>query len=96
MRGLFYGDASQFVAQVIGVVTCFVFVFVAFYAFFKAYDVIIGIRVSPETEIEGLDVPEMGVHGYPEVQGPATLVHAMGVSQVRAPGMTTMAPERSR
>ena len=25
-----------------------------------------------EVELEGLDVPEMGVHGYPEVQGPST------------------------
>ena len=33
-----------------------------------------GMRVSAEVEMEGLDVPEMGVHGYPEVQGPSTVV----------------------
>jgi len=80
VRGLFYGGASQFVAQIIGTVTCFVFIFVASYAFFKIYDMVWGMRVSPEVELEGLDVPEMGAHGYPEVQGPATLVHAMGLS----------------
>jgi len=32
-----------------------------------------GMRVSPEEELEGLDVPEMGTHGYPEVQGPNTV-----------------------
>jgi hypothetical protein len=32
------------------------------------------MRVSAEVELEGLDVPEMGVHGYPEVQGPSTVV----------------------
>jgi hypothetical protein len=37
----------------------------------------------------------MGVHGYPEIHGPATLVHAMGASVPKAPPMT-MAPERSR
>jgi hypothetical protein len=41
------------------------------------------------------DVPEMGAHGYPEIQGPATLVHAMGASMPKAPAMT-MAIERSR
>ena len=95
VRGLFYGGASQFVAQIIGTVTCFVFIFGASWVFFKAYDVVFGMRVSPETEMEGLDVPEMGVHGYPEVQGPATLVHALGASMPKSPAMT-MAPERSR
>jgi Amt family ammonium transporter len=96
VRGLFYGGASQFVAQIIGTVTCFVFIFAASYAFFKAYDVVFGMRVSPEIELEGLDVPEMGGHGYPEVQGPATLVHTMGASAVRPPAGATMAAERAR
>jgi hypothetical protein len=39
----------------------------------------------------------MGVHGYPEIQGPATLVHAMGASLAKSPASSmTMAPERSR
>jgi ammonium transporter, Amt family len=96
VRGLFYGGASQFAAQVIGTITCFAFIFTASWVFFKVYALVFGMRVSPETEMEGLDVPEMGVHGYPEVHGPATLVHAMGASAVRAPGMAAMAPERSR
>ena len=95
VRGLFYGGASQFVAQVIGTTTCFAFIFSASWAFFKVYDLVFGMRVSPEVELEGLDVPEMGAHGYPEIQGPATLVHAMGASAVRASGMVAMAPERS-
>ena len=96
VRGLFYGGASQFVAQVIGTTTCFAFIFSASWVFFKVYDLVFGMRVSPEVELEGLDVPEMGAHGYPEIQGPATLVHAMGASAVRASGMAAMAPERSR
>ncbi|MBI4518945.1 MAG: ammonium transporter [Deltaproteobacteria bacterium] len=66
VRGLLYGDASQLVAQGIGAVTCVVFVFGAFYAFFSVCDAIWGIRVSEETEIEGLDLPEVGTLAYPD------------------------------
>jgi Amt family ammonium transporter len=66
VRGLFYGDSGQFLAEVVGTVTCFVFVFVSFYVFFKILDEIVGNRVSAETELEGLDVPEMGALGYPD------------------------------
>ncbi|HEY7055288.1 MAG TPA: ammonium transporter, partial [Vicinamibacterales bacterium] len=66
VRGLFYGNPSQFVAQVIGTLTCFVFVFATFYVFFKLVDALIGNRVSAEVELAGLDLPEMGVLGYPD------------------------------
>lgn len=66
VRGLFYGDASQFMAQIIGTLTCIVFVFVSFYLFFKVLDAVIGNRVSAEVELEGLDMPEMGAMGYPD------------------------------
>jgi Amt family ammonium transporter len=64
VKGLFYGDASQFVAQVIGTATNFIWVFGTFYAFFKVTDILWGIRVSPEVEIEGLDIPETGTVAY--------------------------------
>jgi Amt family ammonium transporter len=67
VRGLFYGDASQLGAQTIGTLTCLVFVFASFYAFFKLVEVLMGNRVSADAEIEGLDIPEMGVLGYPDV-----------------------------
>jgi Amt family ammonium transporter len=66
VRGLFYGDPRQFVAQVIGTVTCIVWVSVTFFIFFKICDAILGNRVSAETELAGLDIPEMGVLGYPD------------------------------
>ncbi|HTM25903.1 MAG TPA: ammonium transporter [Vicinamibacterales bacterium] len=66
VRGLFYGDPRQFAAQVIGTFTCAVFIFGVFYAFFKLVEITIGNRVSAEAEIGGLDVPEMGVSGYPD------------------------------
>jgi Amt family ammonium transporter len=66
VKGLFYGDSSQFFAQCVGTLTCFVFVFVSFYVFFKLLDAVIGNRVSAEVEISGLDLPEMGALAYPE------------------------------
>jgi Amt family ammonium transporter len=68
VTGLFYGDAKQFLAQCIGTLTCFVFVFVTMYVFFKVLDAVIGNRVSAETELGGLDLPEMGALAYPEFE----------------------------
>lgn len=65
VRGLFYGDASQFVAQLIGAVTCFVFVFSMSWLFFKLMDKTVGMRVSPDAELMGIDIPEVGVLAYP-------------------------------
>jgi len=66
VKGLFYGAPSQFVAEAIGVVVCFIWVFVTFYIFFKIVDAILGNRVPAEVELAGLDIPEMGVLGYPD------------------------------
>ena len=66
VRGLFYGDASQFAAQAIGTLTCIVFIFVLFYAFFTIVEKTMGNRVKAEDEVEGLDMPEMGAMGYPD------------------------------
>jgi Amt family ammonium transporter len=66
VRGLFYGDASQFLAQIIGTLTCALFVFGMFFVFFKVLDAIMGNRVSAEVELQGLDLPEMGALAYPD------------------------------
>jgi len=66
VKGLFYGDSGQFIAQVIGTLTNIIFVFVVMYVFFKILDKFIPLRVSPEMEIEGLDQSEVGVTAYPE------------------------------
>jgi Amt family ammonium transporter len=65
VKGLFYGDGKQFVAELIGATTCFIFIFAIMYLFFKlCANSPIGLRSSAEDEIAGLDIPEMGVHGY--------------------------------
>ena len=93
VRGLFYGDASQFAAQCIGTVTCFVFVFVSFYVFFKVLDVLVGNRVSADVEIGGLDLPEMGVQGYPDfVLTPIPKTGAPVAAAPSASGVPVMQP----
>jgi ammonium transporter, Amt family len=69
VRGLFYGDASQFLAQGIGIATCVVFVFSAMYGFFRLVEATMGNRVSAEIELEGLDIPEVGALAYPDRAG---------------------------
>jgi Amt family ammonium transporter len=66
VTGLFYGNAGQFIAELIGGIVCIVFVFSTMYSFFKLCDMVWGIRVSEKNEIEGLDMPEMGIKGYDE------------------------------
>jgi len=69
VTGLFYGDAGQLGAQAIGVVTLIVWAFGGTFLFMKIQDKIMGIRVSAETEIQGLDLPEMGAPGYAPDEG---------------------------
>ncbi len=66
VKGLFYGDPSQFVAEVIGVAANVIVIFVISYVFFKVLDKVVGLRVPPEVEIEGLDQAEVAVKAYPE------------------------------
>ena len=68
VRGLFYGDPSQLVAQLIGCATLVGIVFTLSYLLNWLVDVLIGQRVDAASELEGLDLPEMGALGYPEFQ----------------------------
>jgi Amt family ammonium transporter len=66
VTGLFYGDASQLVAQMVGIVTLMGIVFSITFAINWVLDILLGQRVSIESEVAGLDIPEMGQLGYPE------------------------------
>ena len=66
VTGLFYGDGGQLMAQITGVVTNFVFVFVLMFIFFKVSNLIVPMRVKPEHELEGLDQHEVAVTAYPD------------------------------
>jgi len=65
VTGLFYGGGfGQLEAEFIGVVTCFVVLSVLSLVVYYIAEKIVGNRCSREVEIEGLDIPEMGVPGY--------------------------------
>src|SRR5665213_2644775 len=66
VAGLFYGDSKQLLAQVIEVVVCIVWNVAVGGAIFYVIGKLVGNRVPAEVEIAGLDIPEMGVAGYPE------------------------------
>jgi len=67
VTGLFYGDSRQLVAQVIEVIVGLGWnVVVGGVAFYVIGKVLGSNRVPAEVEIAGLDVPEMGLPGYPE------------------------------
>ena len=66
VTGLFYGDAGQLVAQLVGVATLVGFVFSFSFVLNMIIEAVWGHRVSAKVELEGLDIPEMGALGYPE------------------------------
>ncbi len=70
--GLFYGGGyHQLVVQIEGVSSAFAYVFLTSLAVFFVLKVTIGIRVSEREEMEGLDISEHKMWGYPEVFAPA-------------------------
>ncbi len=67
VKGLFYGGGTgQLIAQLIGAIALFAWAFIAGYILFKVLDAVIGIRVSPEEELQGLDILEHGTPAYSE------------------------------
>jgi len=63
--GLFT-ESATFMAQLKGVVVIGAFVFIFSFIIWKILDVIVGLRVDEETEINGLDIHETGLECYPE------------------------------
>ncbi len=68
VTGLFYGDAGQLVAQLIGIATLVGVIFTLSYVFNWIVDVTVGQRVGAKAELAGLDIPEMGALCYPDFQ----------------------------
>jgi ammonium transporter, Amt family len=97
VKGLLYGDASQLMAQAVGTLTCIVWVFVTFFVFFKVVEATMGNRVSAETELEGLDIPEMGALAYPDfvLERNSPMGGGMSMSSASAPAQAVLKPSRS-
>ncbi len=63
--GLFYGGgASLLVTQLIGVIAVLFWTVVTAFISFKVIDAMVGLRVSEEEELEGLDIYEHGTEAY--------------------------------
>jgi ammonium transporter, Amt family len=62
--GLFEGNAHQLLNQCVGVAIAWVLAIVGTLIILKLVDVTIGLRVSEEEEVQGLDLSQHGEEGY--------------------------------
>ncbi len=64
-NGLIYGgNPMQLGIQIVGVVSAIAFILVSMGIVFKLIDITIGLRVSREEELRGLDIGEHGMEAY--------------------------------
>ncbi|GGD38677.1 ammonium transporter channel family protein [Malaciobacter pacificus] len=63
--GIFNPDVT-IMAQLKGIVVIGAFVFIVSFIIWKILDIVIGLRVDEETEVNGLDIHETGLEAYPE------------------------------
>lgn len=61
-------SASIIGVQVLGIVVCFAWTFTTAFILFKVIDMTIGLRVSEEEEMTGLDYVEHGGNSYPDFE----------------------------
>ncbi|MBW8825408.1 MAG: ammonium transporter [Acidobacteria bacterium] len=74
VKGLFYGDGGQFLAQVADALTILVWCSLATVLFFTVMNKTMGMRSRAEDEIAGLDGPELGAAAYPDfMEAPSTI-----------------------
>ncbi len=63
-NGLFYGNAKQFLVQAGGVAFVAIYSFIVSIVLFKVVDVVVGLRIAEDEEVQGLDVTQHGEEGY--------------------------------
>lgn len=63
--GIFNPEVA-ILSQVKGIVVVGAFVFVSSFLVWKIIDLLVGLRVDEETEVNGLDIHETGLEAYPE------------------------------
>ena len=63
--GIFNPDVT-IMAQLKGIVVIGAFVFIASFIIWKILDIVMGLRVDEETEVNDLDIHETGLEAYPE------------------------------
>ena len=91
--GLFYsGSFEQLGVQAVGIGAAFLAVFILSYATFWVIKATIGIRVSEQEELDGLDIASHGMYGYPEQFIPSSEYGSGALSTPVAPRPATPAP----
>jgi ammonia channel protein AmtB len=86
--GVFYGGGfGQLAAESVGVLVNVAWVFPAAWVSFMIIEKTVGNRVPARDEIEGLDVPEMGVMGYVNEDSVAVQVAGQEHLTVFGPGV---------
>jgi Amt family ammonium transporter len=78
VNGLDWGRVG---VQALGVAACFLWVFPTVFVLFKVIAKTVGLRVSPEEELEGLDISEHAGVAYPDFE---VLSHGGGFTTVPA------------
>jgi Amt family ammonium transporter len=64
MLGLIEGESRVFIGQLVAVAVTWVFSIVGTFILLKVLDAVMGLRVSEEEEVRGLDVTQHGEEGY--------------------------------
>ena len=62
--GLIEGETRVFVGQIVAIVVTYVLVIVVTFILIKILDATMGLRVTQEEEIQGLDLSQHGEEGY--------------------------------
>ncbi|KJR41209.1 ammonia channel protein [Candidatus Magnetoovum chiemensis] len=63
-NGLLYGNASQFIKQLMGVAVVGIYSFILTFIIFKITSIFTPIRVEEDHEVQGLDLNQHGENGY--------------------------------
>ncbi len=91
-NGLFYGGGFNLLGvELLGIVAVGAFVFIASSIVWLVLKKTIGIRVSAEEEISGLDIGEHGNHAYPDFVPAVETIDYDGNEAVLVTGETPMA-----
>ena len=69
--------AEEIARQALGIAACFLWVFPTTFIMFKVIAKTIGLRVSPEEELEGLDISEHAGVAYPDFE---VISHGGGIT----------------
>jgi Amt family ammonium transporter len=95
--GLFYsGEFTQLIAQAVGVLIAFSFVFLMSYLTFAAIKATVGLRVTEEEEDAGLDIVEHGMYGNPEQFIPLPEIGAASTGPAAALGESLATPPTTK